>query len=348
MQVLRGSAHAGCPVVGRPGNTTCRMICVPHCASDKSWSLRTSCQQRHPLTFNARGRVADVQAAASSAVTQKVAVSAEISGVRGQSYIVSNSDKQKFKEQGYVHLPGVMSDEELKQDIDDVYEAFLNGSIKVPGKDLCDMSGNQEGRTPDQFTLYNVMLPRVYHPALQGNLYEQRCKDIADQLQGGDMQIDYDQILAKRPQSEDAVFAWHQDMAYWPPFTSDISAATCWLAVSDSTEENGCMRFLPGSHKESELRKHAPVGKTREDSHALYLSLKEDDSVVPVPIQRGDITVHDERVAHGSGPNLSSDWRKAYVVAFRKAECIAEERSLGFTHSHNDEYNWDVFQQHSK
>lgn len=95
-----------------------------------------------------------------------------------------------------------MSDEELKQGIDDVgiifpthrdaighhishgqplvcvqvYEAFLNGSIKVPGKDLCDMSGNQEGRTPDQFTLYNVMLPRVYHPALQGNLYEQRCK----------------------------------------------------------------------------------------------------------------------------------------------------------------------------
>ncbi|KAA6416671.1 MAG: hypothetical protein FRX49_13347 [Trebouxia sp. A1-2] len=229
-----------------------------------------------------------------------------------------------------------MTDEELKQDIDNVYEAFLNGTIKVPGKDLCDMSGNQEGRTPDQFTLYNVMLPRVYHPALQGNLYERRCKDIADQLQGGDMHIDYDQILAKRPHSEDAVFAWHQDMAYWPPFTSDISAATCWLAVSDSTEENGCMRFLPG------LEKH------RQDSHALYLSLKADDSVVPVPIKRGDITVHDERVAHGSGPNLSSGWRKAYVVAFRKAECIAEERSLGFTHSHNDEYNWDVFQQHSK
>ena len=72
------------------------------------------------------------------------------------------------------------------------------------------------------------------------------------------MHVDYDQILAKRPHSEDAVFAWHQDMAYWPPFTSDISAATCWLAVTDSTEENGCMRFLPGSHKEAQLRKHAP------------------------------------------------------------------------------------------
>lgn len=52
----------------------------------------------------------------------------------------------------------------------------MTGSIKVPGKDLCDMSGNQAGRTPEQFTLYNVMLPRIYHPALQGNLYERRCK----------------------------------------------------------------------------------------------------------------------------------------------------------------------------
>lgn len=90
------------------------------------------------------------------------------------------------------------------------------------------------------------------------------------------------------------------------------------------------------------------VGATREDSHALYLNLQDDDIVKSVPIKRGDITVHDERVAHGSGPNMSSGWRKAYVLALRKAECIAEERSLGFTHSHNDENSWDVFNQHSK
>ena len=60
----------------------------------------------------------------------------------------------------------------------------------------------------------------------------------------------------------------------------------------------------------------------------------------------GDITVHNERVVHGSGPNMSQNWRHAYVVAFRKAACIAEERALGFTHSHNDETNWDVFHEH--
>lgn len=49
--------------------------------------------------------------------------------------------------------------------------------------------------------------------------------------------------------------------ADWPPFTSDVSTATCWLAVTDSTRENGCMRFLPGSHKEEQLRPHAPGAK---------------------------------------------------------------------------------------
>ena len=50
----------------------------------------------------------------------------------------------------------------------------------------------------------------------------------------------------------------HQDMAYWPPFTSDTATASCWLAVSEATVENGCMRFVAGSHAEAELRPHAP------------------------------------------------------------------------------------------
>lgn len=67
------------------------------------------------------------------------------------------------------------------------------------------------------------------------------------------------------------------------------------------------------------------------------------EAVVYVPIRRGDITVHNERVVHGSGANRSDGWRHAYVLAFRKRACIAEERAKGFTHSHNDTHSWDVF-----
>ena len=65
-------------------------------------------------------------------------------------------------------------------------------------------------------------------------------------------------------------------------------------------------------------------------------------------LKRGDITVHNERVVHGSGPNMTEGWRKGYVLAFRKAETVAKEREIGFTHSHNDVVSWDVFHSHNK
>lgn len=83
-------------------------------------------------------------------------------------------------------------------------------------------------------------------------------QDIANQLRGGNMDIDFDQIFAKKPKSGDSAFGWHQDSAYWPPLKSDIAAANCWLAVTDATLENGCLRYIPGSHLEPTLRQHRP------------------------------------------------------------------------------------------
>jgi len=196
------------------------------------------------------------------------------------------------------------------------------------------------------------MLPRRYYPPMQGNIYERRTHSIATQLQRGkQMKIDYDQLLAKRPKAPDSIFAWHQDSAYWPPLAFDPATCTCWLAIDDSTAQNGCMRFLPGSNREAEIRKHAPVklasaGRADEESsHALCTALSDADekNARRVEIKRGDITVHDQRVVHGSGPNESDGWRRAYVLAFRTAEMVDEERRLGFSHSHNDAFNWDAF-----
>lgn len=252
----------------------------------------------------------------------------------GPRYRVSDEEVERFRCDGYVHLAGVLSDEELAG-VAAVYERFLRREIAVPGKDLCDMSGDY-GRAFEDYAIVNVMLPRRYHPAWQGNLYEQRAASIAEQLHGPGMELDYDQLLAKRPFKQDAVFGWHQDQAYWPVF-EDSRTATCWLAVDDSTLENGCMRFVPGSQR-GPLRPHRPLHVDRGESHTLVAEVDDARDVVrPVPIRRGDVTVHDERVLHGSGGNHGAGWRRAYVVAFRAAATIAEERRLGFTHSHNDE-----------
>jgi hypothetical protein len=250
------------------------------------------------------------------------------------TYTISPEEIEVFHRDGFVHLPGVLDEAEVAA-LELVYDRFLRREIEVPGKDFCDMAGDY-GRDPADYSVVNVMLPRRYHPDWQGNVLEQRTLQIAAQLQGDGMAIDYDQLLAKQPFKEDAVFAWHQDMAYWPD-TPDTRTATVWCAIDESTVENGCMRFVPATNREDELRHHEPVFGGRGESHALGTDLRPDDEVVDVPIGRGDCTVHNERVMHGSGGNRTPGFRRAYIIACRATDTIATERALGFTHSHNDE-----------
>ncbi|MFM9112691.1 MAG: phytanoyl-CoA dioxygenase family protein [Actinomycetota bacterium] len=253
---------------------------------------------------------------------------------RGDNYLLTPEEIASFRRDGYVHLRGVMSVEEMVA-IEEVYERFLRGEIAVTGKDFNDMTTGEHGTDPSGYAVVNVMLPRKYYPQWQGNLFERRAQSIAEQLCGEGMTIDFDQLLAKSPGRPDAIFHWHQDQAYWID-TDDRRTATCWLAVDDSTIENGCMQFLPGSHHEP-VRTHRPLHGDRSSIHKLVTDLRPDDVMKPVEISRGDITVHNEGVLHGSGGNYSSSsYRRAYIVALRSQSTVAEERRRGFTHSHND------------
>jgi phytanoyl-CoA hydroxylase len=203
--------------------------------------------------------------------------------IDGDDYRVSDAERAYFHEHGYVHLRGLLTDDEIAAlEVD--YDRFLRREIEVSGKDFCDMAGDY-GREPGDFSIVNVMLPRRYFPQWQGNIYERRAASVARQLCGDGMDLDYDQLLAKQPHKHDAVFAWHQDMAYWPD-TPDTRTATTWLAIDDSTVENGCMRFVPATVKEPELRPHVAQFGDRGESHALGTDLLDDDVVVPRPISR--------------------------------------------------------------
>jgi phytanoyl-CoA hydroxylase len=253
---------------------------------------------------------------------------------QGSDYRVTDDERARFAREGWVHLRGVLAEAELAE-LEGVYERFLRREIPVAGKDFCDMSADYD-RPPEEFSIINVMLPSKYYPAWRGNLYERRAASIAAQLCGPDLVLDYDQLLAKRPRKEDAVFHWHQDLAYWP-VTPDPRTASFWLALDASTLENGCVRFVSGSHREPKLRPHEPLLGGRDKSHTLVARVDEArERVVAAQLQRGDVTVHHERTVHGSGGNRTDGWRRAYVIAFRSRDTVERERALGFTHSHND------------
>tara|TARA_R110002074_G_scaffold57077_10_gene140545 strand:+ start:13000 stop:13860 length:861 start_codon:yes stop_codon:yes gene_type:complete len=267
----------------------------------------------------------------------------------GKNYIIKEKEIKQFNDLGYVVLNDVLTEEEM-QFLDPWFDHFVLGKeAERMKKDFCDMS-QPYGTPMEDFQLVNAMLPSMYCKELKNNVYHKVTQLLADQLyKNGKSAMDYEQFLAKKPGKKGAEFAMHQDLGYWPK-TENTWTATFSLALTDSDLINGCLQVLPGTNKEPELRKHFPKsysngrkdGKvSRDESHTLVIEEREDDKIVYLPVKRGSITIHDERIVHGSAGNESKEWRKTYVAAYRDIDTIAKERSIGFTHSHNDVVNWD-------
>lgn len=279
--------------------------------------------------------------------------------VSDDEFILTPDQIDAFRCEGCITIPDVLTDGEVES-LRDVFDRFVSGEIKVPGKDFCDMS-KPFGIPYEEWSLVNCMLPTKYHPPLQNNIYERLCQSIARQLfPSSDMIKDYDQLLNKRPGKEDAIFAWHQDMAYWPSMkvlgVDRTDTCTFSLALDDSLADNGCLRYVVGSGTTKTLRPHRPAtGDNRDEGHALACEVKEEggqgeerEEIRLATAKKGSITIHDEWVVHGSGGNGSNRQRRTYVVAFRDRSIVDAERRIGFTHSHNDKVNWDTFEDQSE
>lgn len=268
-------------------------------------------------------------------------------GVRGDDYLLSDQQIEEFHRDGYVLLEDVISESELAP-LEEVYQQFMRGEVSGMGRDFCDMSGPYT-RAFEDFQIVNAVLPRVYRPELVGNIYERRARSISLQLVGATATLDYDQFLAKRPRKGGAKFAWHQDLGYWPRTPTETLTATVSLALDDAREDNGCLQVVPGSHREPKLRPHRPMIRTnpttgaREEGHTLTIELAPEDRIVSLPVKRGSVSVHNERIVHGSPGNSSDRWRRTYIVAFRTQATVDYERSIGFTHSHNDTIQWETY-----
>jgi phytanoyl-CoA hydroxylase len=263
-----------------------------------------------------------------------------------------------FFEQGCVTIPNVLTPDEVAP-LQAVFDRFVSGDILVPGKDFCDMS-KPFGVPYSHWSLVNCMLPTTYYPPLRGNIYERLTASMAQQLfahKNPDITMvqDYDQLLNKLPGKTDAIFAWHQDMAYWPGSETlgveTTDTCTFSLALDDSDAKNGCLRYVAQSGVTKTLRPHRPfAGDSRSDGHALTATVDEErEDIRLAPALLGSVTIHDEYVVHGSGGNTCPDrQRRTYVIAYRDESIVQAERRIGFTHSHNDQVNWDTFAYHCR
>jgi phytanoyl-CoA hydroxylase len=129
--------------------------------------------------------------------------------------------------------------------------------------------------------------------------------DLCADLLGPDVRLYWDQAVYKKPGTA-APFPWHQDNGY--AFLEPQQYLTCWVALTDATVENGCPWVVPKLHRRGTLAHRL--------SDTGFVCLSDPATAVPVPANRGDIVVFSSLTPHATGPNLTDEVRKAYIVQY--------------------------------
>ena len=139
-----------------------------------------------------------------------------------------------------------------------------------------------------------------------------RLLDIAALFIGSDIALFASHYICKPPFSGQQVL-WHQDGAYWP--LKPMRVVTLWLAVDESTPENGCLRVIPGSHKGEmhELRQRDDTDNVLGSESAVEVN---ESTAVDLIMAPGDVEVHHPKIIHGSNANTSPRRRCGLTIRY--------------------------------
>lgn len=142
----------------------------------------------------------------------------------------------------------------------------------------------------------------------------QAILDMVEQLIGPDIAL-WNMSFFAKPAGNGKRTPWHQDGEYWP--IRPLATCTVWLAVDDSTPENGCLRVIRGSHQARALKAHNKV--QRDDvtlTQELAPSEYDEKQAVDIVLKAGQISLHDVYLLHGSEANSSSKPRRGMTMRF--------------------------------
>jgi ectoine hydroxylase-related dioxygenase (phytanoyl-CoA dioxygenase family) len=141
--------------------------------------------------------------------------------------------------------------------------------------------------------------------------------DMVEQVIGPDIILWGCQVFCK-PATDGMEVPWHQDGHYWP--IRPLATCTVWVALDDSTVENGCMRVIPGSHRGRRLYEHF-----RDDRDGLTLNRAiaagqfDERTAADVALRAGEMSLHDIYLIHGSRPNRSTRRRAGVAIRYLPA-----------------------------
>ena len=160
----------------------------------------------------------------------------------------------------------------------------------------------------------------------------------ASSVLGPDLMVWSSGMFIKEANSSKIV-TWHQDLTYWG--LDNTEETTCWVAISAANESSGCMKFVPGSHKEKLVR-HVD---TFDDNNLLSRGQEiavdvDEENGVLVELMPGQASMHHGHLFHASGPNKTNDRRIGCAIRYIKPSMkqLTGDRSLVTLVSGTDNY----------
>lgn len=225
-----------------------------------------------------------------------------------ERYRLTDEEVDFFHENGYVAGMRVLGDEQveaLRTELDEFFDPAHEG------RELWYEYHTNESEDPNK-VLFHALGAWRLRPAFHDALWNPAFTVPASQLLEGPVRFWHDQLFCK-PARHGGVVAWHQDYSYWQR-TAPMAHLTCWIGLDDATVDNGCVQYVPGSHRWNLL----PITGLANDMDAIQQVLtpeqKRQFSPVPVELKAGEAAFHHPLMVHGSYENRTDRPRRAMVL----------------------------------
>ncbi len=216
----------------------------------------------------------------------------------------------RFQERGYLVVEDVVPPsqvQEMRERIDAITSATDSDDAR---RMRLELEPNDTGPNP--------MPRKLSQLAAQDHLFKQHAEmpellEMVNQLIGEPLRLYADQAFLKPPREGSAKPA-HQDNAHFGVDPPDWGITT-WAALDDATVENGCMQYIPGSHRLGNV----PHGHIEGTTHLVPQDV-EPGPPEHAPVRAGGVIFHHLLTLHMSAPNTSDTWRRAYACHYIRTD----------------------------
>lgn len=224
-----------------------------------------------------------------------------------------------YRRDGFVVVDGFLDADELER-----WRAVFDSAVDARrGRRFSDAATTIESDIDDAF--YSRVFEQLVNlwqtdSAMRDLILDERIGRMAATLADVDgVRVWHDQALIKQPFGNPTAF--HLDVPYWS-FTSD-RAISIWIALDDATEANGCLYFVPGSHRETS-EENVGIGPNVGAIFEVYPNLA--GELRSGAMRAGDCSFHNGMTIHGAGANMTVQPRRAMTCAFMPDGCVFNGR----------------------